>query len=318
MKVIMDFINNYDNFLVFGHEDPDADSICSQIVISNFLQSLGKKTSLYSQVPFTRREIKPYEHYFSANVSEADITGKTAVFLVDCANAERTGPFAEYTGQFPQAVIDHHLTEPKAASASFIDSSAPSATYLVYNFLKQNNYRISREESSLLFMGLCTDTGFFRHLTSSSGNALKAAGELCDLGASPNSIFYSIYGNREAGSITFLKMMLERAVISHNGKLLVFHERISDLEFFKETDRDKDILYQIFLGTKGIKITASFREEKNGKCSVSLRTRDDIDLSIIAQHFGGGGHSKASGYTTDGDLDDAIADFTSYADGILL
>ena len=317
MKAIMDFINNFDNFLVFGHEDPDADSICSQIVISNFLRSLGKRTTLYSQVPFTRREIKPYENYFRAKVSEADITEKTAIFLVDCANAERTGPFAEFAGQFPQAVIDHHLTEPKAASASFIDSSAPSATYLVYNFLKQNNYRISREESSLLFMGLCTDTGFFRHLTSSSGNALKAAGELCDLGASPNSIFYSIYGNREAGSIIFLKMMLERAVISHNGKLLVFHEKISDLEFFKETDRDKDMLYQIFLGTKGIRITASFREEKNGKCSVSLRTRDDIDLSIIAQHFGGGGHSKASGYTTDRNLDDAIADFTSYADSIL-
>ncbi|MDX9799801.1 MAG: bifunctional oligoribonuclease/PAP phosphatase NrnA [Spirochaetia bacterium] len=313
MKTIMDFINIFDNFLVFGHEDPDADSICSQIVISNFLKSLGKKTSLYSQIPFLRREIKPYEKYFSAKVSPEDIKGKTAVFLVDCALAERTGPFAEYAQKFPQVIIDHHLTPPVPEAAAFIDSSAPSATYLVYNFLKENNYKISTEESALLFMGLCTDTGFFRHLTSESGKAFKTAGELCDLGASPNDIFYTIYGNRESTSINFLKMMLERAVISHNGKLLVFHEKISDLEFYKETDRDKDMLYQIFLGIKGVKVAASFREEKNGKCSVGLRTRGDIDLSKVASHFGGGGHSKASGYTTQMCIEDAIADFTSYA-----
>ena len=39
--------------------------------------------------------------------------------------------------------------------------------------------------------------------------------------------------------------------------------------------------------------------DKNGKCWCSLRSNGNVDVSAIAQHFGGGGHKKAAGFTID-------------------
>ncbi len=324
MKSILEFIDDFDNFLVFGHEDPDADSICSQIVISMFLKSLGKKASVYAQLPFNRIELKPFESYCRASFSSDDIPsgseGKTAVFLVDCSTPERTGPFSAPAAMFPRAIIDHHdSSDLGSCQACLTEKTAPSTTYLVYLFLKDCGYRPDIFESSLLFLGLCTDTGFFRHLGENSGSALKIAGELCDLGASPNEAFYSIYGNRSIESRRFLGLMLSRAQTLFSGKLLTVYEKLSDLEFFSPVDRDKDMLYQLLLGTSGVTIVASFKEEeKDRKCSVSLRTREEIDLNEIAGHFGGGGHKKASGYTVMKGIDEAMQDFISYSGAILI
>jgi phosphoesterase RecJ-like protein len=225
---------------------------------------------------------------------------------------------------FPRATIDHHRPDaalPQLSDSkpvSVIDSNAPSTTFIIYNFLKESGYKISSFESSLLFLGLCTDTGFFRHLTENSGDAFKTAGELCDLGASPNNAFHSIYGNRTIASRKFLGIMLSRAQTCYNGQLLIIYEKISDLDIYSPQDRDKDILYQILQGTIGVKIVASFtEEEKDRKCTVSLRTRDDIDLNKLAAHFGGGGHKKASGYTAYTGIDEAMSSFISYTETLL-
>jgi phosphoesterase RecJ-like protein len=315
MKKILDAVKKYDNFLLFGHEDPDADSICSQLVISFFLNSIGKTTHLYSQLPFTRPELLKYEHYFSCEINNSDITPNTALFIVDCNNISRIKPFSDIIASLPVIIIDHHYTKTipqKSDSTSFIDNNAASTTCIVFNFLKKAGYKLNKLESDMLMLGLCTDTGFFRHLAENSGQAFKIAAKLSDLGTSPNNIYYEIYGSRTEKSIKFLSMMFSRLEFFFNGKLLILYEKISDANSFSKLENDKDTLYQILLGTKGLKIVAFFRENEEKKCSVSLRTREDIDLSEIASHFGGGGHKKASGYTTLCSLDEAIENFKKY------
>lgn len=320
---IFDYINKYDNFLIFGHEDTDADCVCSQLVLSFYLNSVGKKTTVFSQLPFTRTELKPYEKYVEVEVNSAHLQGKTAMFFTDCAVPERTGIFAPFNsgedraeGPLPLAVIDHHHTPaPEWAEVSVIVSSAPSTTFLILQFLKEAGYTPTPEESSLLFLGLCTDTGFFRHLTEKTGeDAFIAAAELCRFGASPNNAFFSIYGNRSPASRDFLALILSRIELHFHGQLLTVYEKVEDLKLFDKLDKDKDMMYQILMGTKGVKATASFREEEDGRCSVSLRTKEeDMDLSKAAALFGGGGHKKASGYVVKTTLAEAMTDFISWA-----
>lgn len=318
MKQLNNFIDNHDTFLLFGHEDPDADCICSQVVFSRYLNSLGKKTHVYATMPFTRKELFPYEKFCTPEFSPADAAGKTAAILLDCSTAGRTGKFADTVSMFPKAVIDHHDSVILPADVPvLIDSNAPSTTYLVLHFLQENSYKPDLFESKTLFLGLCTDTGFFRHLQENSGSALRAAAELCDLGASPNETFYSIYGNKSAAARKLLALLLSRTETFYDGSLIVTYEKLSDFELFNPTDRDNDMLYQLLLGTSGVKIAAFFKEENPGKCSVSLRTREEIDLSLIAAHFGGGGHKKASGYSTGKSIAEAVKEFTAYAGSIL-
>jgi len=66
--------------------------------------------------------------------------------------------------------------------------------------------------------------------------------------------------------------------------------------------RDTDMLYQILMATEKVCAVAVFREERDKKCTVGLRSNGDIDVSAIASRFGGGGHKNASGLSTEGSL----------------
>jgi phosphoesterase RecJ-like protein len=323
MELIFDFIKKYDNFLLFGHEDPDADCVCSPIALSILIKSFGKTAHIYSQLPFRRTELVPYEKYCKAEVKDSDITKNSAVILLDHHSPARTASFSKTAASLPAAIIDHHDTSsepvPEGIEAVYIDSKTPSTTMLIYRFMKFCKYTPDAFVSKLIFLGLCTDTGFFRHLEEHSGDAFRVAGELTDLGASPNKTFYEVYGNRSLTSRVFLGIMLSRMQAFFDGQLLVVYETLADVKHYKPIDRDKDMLYQILLGTNCVKIVASFREDEINKCSASLRTTvSDIDLAKIASDFGGGGHKKASGYTVNSTIENAIADFVSYTENFFL
>lgn len=322
MDAILDFIKKYDNFLLFGHEDPDADCICSSIALSILIKSFGKTAHIYSQLPFKRTELVPYEKYCKAEVADSDITKNSAVILLDHHSLPRTASLSKTAAALPFAIIDHHDTSsepvPKEVETVYIESKTPSTTMIIFRFMKFCKYTPDAFVSNLIFLGLCTDTGFFRHLEEHSGETFSAAGELTDLGASPNKTFYAVYGNRSLVSRVFLGIMLSRMQSFFDGQLLVVYETIADIKYYRPIDRDKDMLYQILLGTNNVKIVASFREDEINKCSASLRTTaSDIDLAKIAADFGGGGHKKASGYTVNAAIENAIADFVAYAEKIL-
>ena len=52
--------------------------------------------------------------------------------------------------------------------------------------------------------------------------------------------------------------------------------------------------------TKDTKVAIFMNELKLNEFKVSLRSNDNVDVSKIAQYFGGGGHKKASGFTMAG------------------
>ncbi|MCL2793409.1 MAG: bifunctional oligoribonuclease/PAP phosphatase NrnA [Spirochaetaceae bacterium] len=321
MDSILEFIKKYDNFLIFGHEDPDADCVCSSIALSIFINSFGKTSHVYSQLPFKRIELKQFEKYCKPEVLDKDISKNSAVILTDHHRLARTAPISKAAASLPIAIIDHHATttEPvqEGIEAVYIDSKTPSTTLIIYKLMKFSKYTPDIFIGKLIFLGLCTDTGFFRHLEEHSGETFRIAAELTELGISPNKIFYEVYGNRPVTSRVFLGITLSRIQTFFDGKLLVIHETIEDLKHFSLIDRDKDMLYQILLGTDGVKIVASFREEESNKCSVSLRTTQDIDVAKIASDFGGGGHKKASGYAVNSTIENAISTLVSYTEKLL-
>jgi bifunctional oligoribonuclease and PAP phosphatase NrnA len=55
-----------------------------------------------------------------------------------------------------------------------------------------------------------------------------------------------------------------------------------------------------------VEVAAFFRELPDGRFRVSLRSKGQLDVSKIAEEFGGGGHICASGAAVDGPLHAAV------------
>lgn len=310
-QALISFLHSYQTFLIAGHKEPDGDCIGSSLALSFFLQRLGKKTVLLSAGPFKRPEIQEYEPLFSAQVPDyvRNMTGTVGVVIVDCSGADRTGTLEEQIAPFPTICIDHHATNTVNDPASLVYPESPSTTFLIQSIIEKIAGQVTKEEADMLFFGLCTDTGFFRHLDERSGEVFAHSARLVQAGANPKYTFAAINGGKTFASRLLISRILERMQPYYGGKLIVSFETAEDRETFGIENRDSDMTYQLIQGIAGVKAICIIRQDTETHCSVGFRSLDTVDVSIIASSFGGGGHKQAAGLYIEGTVDELLPQF---------
>ena len=289
---VLSAIGEHDHFVILGHEDPDADCLGSQRVMASWLQRRKKKVYLCSPGPWRRPEIRDWEPLFS-NVIPS--TPQPTLFIIlDCSSMERTGFPNSLPKNCKSCVIDHHASGTNFGNIRYIDPSSPSTTLMVQNLIEYSGDTLTREDAEILFLGFCTDTGYFRHLESDGYRALESVSRLLKAGASPTNTFGVLSGGRSLSSRRLLGRVLESCKTYLNDKVVLVYETIKDSNELGN-QRDSDMLYQIITSISGIELAIIVREQSRNKCIVGLRSLNDIDVGEIAREFGGGGHRKAAG-----------------------
>ncbi len=302
-KRVLEALEENEHFIVLGHEEPDADCLCSQRALGSWLSRRGKSVHLCSVGPWQRPEITEWQALFLPEIPSIRSGEKVLTIILDCASLKRTGFAEESLPEGPVLVIDHHATGEEFGDLHYIDPLSPATTLLVQSIMENSGDTPTGEEAELLFMGFCTDTGFFRHLEPGRPEPLESVARLVKAGASPTATFRLLNGGRSPGSLKLLGRILERVEIFFDGRLAVSWECPKDRrELGKE--RDSDMLYQLLLGIAGIEAAAVIREQNSGRCVVGLRSITNLDVSEIARFFGGGGHRKAAGCAINGDIQD--------------
>jgi len=312
---LINFIKTGYTFVIAGHKEPDGDCVGSQLALRSVLERIGKNAIVCSSGPFVRPDLKKIENLFIENqkILDSILTSEekikdTKVIIVDCSTIERTGFPKEKLEKFPYAIIDHHASADPPASTFlapvYINANEPSCTVMIEKLITALDLELTKEEAESLLFGLCTDTGFFRHLTEKSADVFEAASRMIRCGASPKKIFSIINGGKSLKSRILMGHILSRTESFYDGKLLLSCETLEDFKAFGLESRDSDVLNQLLLSIEGVEATAIIRQECDNNCTVSLRSVDKIDVAKIASSFGGGGHKNASGLTMQGNISD--------------
>jgi phosphoesterase RecJ-like protein len=231
------------------------------------------------------------------------------VIVTDCSDLDRTGDLKPLLEGLPLAIIDHHATNLGEEGADYLDKHAPSVTFMVLALIDALGEKPSREEAELLFFGLCTDTGFFRHVDAGAAETFYRAARLIEAGASPKKAFQAMYGGRSLDSRILMGLVLSRLSAHYGGRLLVSAETYEETRRFGLEGRDSDNLYQLLQSVRGVEAIMIVRQESPERCTLGLRSRDAIDVSRIAKKYGGGGHKNAAGLSIDGVIDDVLPRF---------
>lgn len=308
-QTLLNFFEKYEMYVLVGHKEPDGDCIGSSLALASFLKRCEKKTLLLSSGPFKRPEIKEYEPLFQKQIDQNMIIPLTAVVILDCSGIERVGDAAIGLEKFPTAIIDHHATNDCAHELSYVDSSSPSSTLLVQAIIETMRDKTTKEEADYLLFGICTDTGFFRHLDARSAETFSSTSRLVESGANPKHIFMKMSGGKSVGSRILISKILSRMTFYYDKKLIVSYETLSDTLEFGQEGRDSDTLYQLIQSISGVEAIIIIRQETETRCSVGFRSLDRIDVSIVAAHFGGGGHRQASGLNVEGTIEHLMPQF---------
>lgn len=299
---VLDFLTRYRRFLVLGHTDPDGDCVGSQLGLALGLRRLGKSVIVANEGPFDRQEIRSYAERFTQFA--VDPNDFDAVVVLDCSTVDRIGFYQSAIVDKPVAVIDHHTSGTPFGDVRFVHPDIPATAMLVYTIICELVGAPSTEEAQLLFLGIATDTGFFRFVDEGSDLVFQVAAALTRAGASPRAVDTAINSGRSLASRYLIARMIDRVeVMGNQDALLTYQTRKDEREF--GTRRDSDALYRLLLQVERVRVLVVVKERANG-CAISFRSTDDINVGEIAAEFGGGGHPKAAGAFISDDLNGVL------------
>lgn len=310
---LIQLITDAGNVLIMGHKNPDFDSIGACVGLARL--ALGYNPSVKVVVDtacsnFTvsasslEDELEDFKNIFIDGATGLDmIRSDTLLIIADVNNLKITEAPEIAENVFQTVIIDHHRkisdfeNEPLIA---YIEPSASSASELVSEILEicsmgsavHESGKISKHEANIMLSGIMLDTKNFTRST--SDRTFSAALYLREAGADPEYVrtfFYADIDNfvTESRLGSDVRLYRDRIAISLSDGTGSPDDRIA-------ASKTADTLLSVR------QVDAAFVLLKAGdSIIISARSNGSINVQLILEKIGGGGHFDAAGAQIKGD-----------------
>jgi bifunctional oligoribonuclease and PAP phosphatase NrnA len=303
----LELLQRAKRFLLVGHMRPDGDCIGAQAALARVLESLGKSVWIENPDPpegrfeYLARDVR-YKSYTGGALPDHEVA-----VLLDFSDAKRTGPMQAALAAAPskKLVIDHHVHAGEVWwDEAFLDSSASATGLLVLRIARALGAELDVVAARGVFTSLVTDTGWFKY-SNTDGETFAAAAEMVALGVEPTRIYNALYQQRSHLHPPAIGRLLGRTEYLAGRRLAVVDQPLSEAVDTESVDTDE--VLDILRSVRSVEVVLYLREQTDGNCKLSARSKTDYDVNALARRFGGGGHKKASGATVPGRLADVRA-----------
>lgn len=294
------------NVLVTSHQDPDGDSLGSQLALIAYLKKKKKKILALNQgrIPNKYKFLDPEGIIREAREPLPEFV-PDLVFVVECPSLGRIGCVQKLLR--PETVIvniDHHPSNQNFGKINWLDTKAAAVGEMVYDFLAALRFKITPPVAQAIYTAILTDTGRFRY-PATTPQTLEIAARLMKLGADPQKITEEVYYRVTEGDLRLLARVLEGAEFFRDNQIcfLSINRAVLDATGAKFADTEGIVDYSLYV--REVKVGVLFKETDPSRTKVSLRSQNHINVSQVARHFNGGGHPNASGCALDMPLPEA-------------
>lgn len=294
-------LDSTDNVLVMGHKLADIDSFGSAIGIYTICRRLGKNVHIVinevtsSVKPFMNRFIGrddyPEDLFLLEEEALEYVDASTAVIVVDVNKPQLTECPALLDKCKTIIVFDHHRQSSDqitGAVLSYVDPYASSASEMITEMIQyvDDSVKIKAFEADALYAGINIDTDGFH---SKSG---------------PRTFEAAAFLRRHGADVTRVRKMLRndmseyRAVAQAVSRAEVYRDAFAITVFNGEGLESPTIggakAANQLLDISGIK--ASFViTDYNEKIYISARSIDEVNVQLVMEKLGGGGHMSIAG-----------------------
>lgn len=310
MKIVLnDILKGKKSVALGGHVRPDGDCVGSCMGLYHYLREQYPDicTDVYlEEVPEAYSIIKGTDEV----KTHIDDSAVYDLFIcLDCGDVQRlgfSGPLFENAKE--TLCIDHHISNDAFADYNYIVPDASSTSELVYNMADRD--KISLASAEALYMGIVHDTGVFQY-SCTSPETMEIAAELMRKGINGSEIIDKTYYEKSYIQNQILGRALLESMLIMDKKCIVSVIRQKSMKFFQAQPSDLEGIVSQLRQTKGVEVAIFLHEISPQQFKVSLRSKGKVDVSEIAQYYGGGGHVRAAGVTMEGSSHDVINNITA-------
>ncbi|HHD2783755.1 TPA: DHH family phosphoesterase [Clostridium perfringens] len=307
--VLKELVYESSTVYIMGHKNPDMDCFGASFGLASVVKKLGKNVNIVLEkdtnaIEFFLDRVKEKEEYsklfISTEEAKKNIDDNTLLIIVDVNSANYVLD-RELTELIERVVvIDHHRRSPediKGALLNYIEVYASSTSELVTEMVQYmlDKPKLNRIEAEGLLAGIYIDTKNFSFKT--GVRTFEAASFLRRLGADTVEI-KKIFSNNLENYIAKAEI-IKSAKVENKIAIAVCPENITDTVVAAQAADE-------LLNITGIQ--ASFVLIKLGEdVAISARSLGDINVQVILEELGGGGHMTMAGAKIkDATIDEAI------------
>lgn len=290
-----------DQVIIMGHKKPDIDCLGSALGIYRLASMMDKKAHIVinevtssirpAMNNFIGSTVYPEDMFYNSEQALEAIDGNTVVVVVD-VNRPRLTECEELLAHTKNiVVIDHHRQSGEViehATLSYIEPYASSACEMIAEILQysMDKPKLRPAEADAMYAGILVDTDNF--VTKTGVRTFEAASFLRKSGADMTRVrkaYRSDIDNfkQQAKGVESAELFLDNFAISDVPTEGVDSPTVLAAKVANE-----------LLDIGGVR--ASFVLSKiNNVVYVSARSIDDVNVQVIMEHFGGGGHGTVAG-----------------------
>lgn len=298
-------ISEKKDILITTHQNPDADGLGAAIALFLALNKISKmrdedkriRVVIDDKVPknieflYGSEFVENYSNYFQNEIPDLIIS-------VDAANLERIGRVREFSGKVPLVNIDHHISNDNFGDYNYISDGFASTCEIIFHLLKAMEIELDGHIASAIYAGIVNDTGNFSH-TNVKKSTFEIAAELLEAGADNHIIVRELRNSKSLAAIKLMGKALFTSEYKREKKLIYTVITQADFQKYGGDKSDTDGVSEELLSYTEADVSLFIREDINGSYKGSMRTKSEkIDLNLIAGIFGGGGHKKAAGFSS--------------------
>lgn len=292
-KAILEKIKEYKSIIISRHVRPDGDAVGSTLGLARIL----RLTFPEKQVYVVNGDYAEYTAFLGAEDAQPDAAryAESLAIVIDTATPDR---ISNKSWQSAREVIkiDHHIDVAPYGDIAWVEEHRSSACEMIADFYMtfREELKIDREAATCIYAGMVTDSGRFR-FRSVSGETLRCAAALLDLGVDTDTLFAHLYLEK-LDAFRFRAYVYENIKMTPHGVAYIYVDRAMK-ERFSLTDEEASNVVTCLDSIKGSIIWLAFIDNSDGATiRVRLRSRF-VTVDKLANKYRGGGHDCASGAT---------------------
>ena len=297
-NALADIVNDSDKVIVMGHKRPDFDAVGACVGIYTFSKFLGKECYIIlndsdrdETIQKVMFEIDSLDEQLSKVFVDSDeawelMTPQTTLIVVDTSDASRVIDAAILSKANKKVIIDHHrrgediITNPLL---TYIEPYASSASELIAELIEYQTKieKISPIAATVMLGGIVVDTQNFSIRTGS--RTFDAAAYLRSNGADPTKV----------------KTILKEPFENFMNRVEIINNSIQKSPEIIMAKAPEDKYYtnvmlaqsaDLLLTLKGIECSFAIGYLEEGKVGISARSLGKVNVQLIMEELGGGGH----------------------------
>lgn len=295
---LKDFISNSDKVIFIGHSGLDYDAFGAALGLQRAVRTLGKHPYIvYDNSPAVKllfdeaNNILEYEGMFiSPDNAEEIITMNTLLIVLDTHRPSMM-PNAHLLDKTSKLVlIDHHRRSTEFLSNTslvyhepYASSTCEMATEIMQYI--NDNKKITAFEAKSLYVGILMDT---KNFTVKTGvRTFEAASFLRRFGLNPTEV-RRLFNTNKADYLHRAEIIETSVAVKNDILVSITREVYDNMRVISSQAADE------MLNLSGIRAAFVIYPSENSVC-ISARSLGDINVQVITEKLGGGGHATVAG-----------------------